>query len=108
MLSYLACLVGGSNCLTDSSSKLTFFLGGAMFIVLSVWAGRVTYAVLSIRVSSTRMGAAGLSKIALVITPAAIPATAIEGITYLAACFTPRPSLAVLLGCAIARSNLLK
>src|SRR3981189_2592189 len=125
MLSYLACLVGGSNCLTNSSSKLTFFLAGAMFIMLSVWAGvlsvgagRVRYAVLSIRASSTRVGASGRSKSALVITPAVIPPTAIEGTateayfpTFFASPKTDRPILAALLGGSaafIARVNPLK
>src|SRR3981189_3069999 len=121
MLSYLACLVGGSNCLSDSSSKLTFFLAGAMFIMLSVWAGlvsvgsaRVRYSVLSIRASyGMGLGVSGRSKIALVITPAVIPPATTAGMlctTYFPTFFAPpktdRPTLAALerSAAAIARS----
>src|SRR3981189_3439241 len=124
MLSYLACLVGGSNCLTDSSSKLTFFLAGAMFIMLSVWAGmlsvgsaRVRYSVLSIRAScGVGLGVSGCSKIALVITPAVIPPATSGGMpcaTYFPTFFAPPktdpPTLAALEGsvAAIARFKLL-
>src|SRR3981189_3696894 len=114
MLSYLACLVGGSNCLSDSSSKLTFFLAGAMFIMLSVWAGLVSvgsarrYLVLSIRASyGMGLGVSGRSKIALVITPAVIPPATTAGMlcaTYFPTFFAPpktdRPTLAALEGSA--------
>src|SRR3981189_3335531 len=123
MLSYLACLVGGSNCLSDSSSKLTFFLAGAMFIMLSVWAGLVSvgsarrYSVLSIRASyGMGLGFSGRSKIALVISPAVIPPATSGGMlcaTYFPTFFVPpkidRPTLAALEGfaAAIARFKLL-
>src|SRR3981189_191696 len=121
MLSYLACLGGGSNCLSDSSSKLTFFLAGAMFIMLSVWAGMLPvwagmlsvgsarrYSVLSIRAScGMGLGVSGRSKIALVINPAVIPPATSGGMlcaTYLPTFFTPpktdRPTLAALEGSA--------
>src|SRR3981189_2848182 len=127
MLSYLACLGGGSNCLSDSSSKLTFFLAGAMFIMLSVWAGMLPvwagmlsvgsarrYSVLSIRAScGMGLGVSGRSKIALVINPAVIPPATTAGMlcaTYFPTFFAPpktdRPTLAALEGSAavIARS----
>src|SRR3981189_122134 len=123
MLSYLACLAGGSNCLSDSSSKLTFFLAGAMFIMLSVWAGLLSvgsarrYAVLSIRAScGMGLGVSGCSKIALVITPAVIPPATSGGMavaTYFPTFFAPpktdRPTLAPLAGspAASARFKLL-
>src|SRR3981189_1485927 len=114
MLSYLACLAGGSNCLSDSSSKLTFFLAGAMFIMLSVWAGLLSvgsarrYAVLSIRAScGMGLGVSGCSKIALVINPAVIPPATSGGMavaTYFPTFFAPpktdRPTLAALEGSA--------
>src|SRR3981189_3507360 len=121
MLSHLACLAGGSTCLSDWYTKLTFFLAGAMFIMLSVWAGmlsvgsaRVRYSVLSIRAScGMGVGVSGRSKIALVITPAVIPPAATRGMpcaTYFPPRFAPpktaRPTLAALEGsaAAIARS----